>query len=67
MQFLLLLPELPHARALRSLDADIGDRRLVASRGFRSRLLSAWEVVGRLFELGHRRASTHLRIHPDVS
>ena len=67
MQFLLLLPELPHARALRSLDTDIGDRRLVASQGFRPRLLSARKVVGRLFELGHRGVSTHFRIHSDVS
>jgi hypothetical protein len=67
MQFLLLLPELPHARARRSLDADSGDRRLVASQGFQSRLLSAREVVVRLFELGYRGASRRLRIHADVS
>ena len=63
MQFLLLLPELPHARTLSSQGADIDNRRLVAGQGFLSRLLSAAEAALRLFERG-RRWGPHGFAHP---
>src|SRR5271169_7018819 len=63
MQFLLLLPELPHARTLSSPGAGIGDRRLIAGQRFRSRLVSAADAAWRLFELG-RRWGSHGIAHP---